>query len=72
MPACPLRTRSMEVNKAKSPPMWGLCLMGKIGNKMQIRYSARQGQAYEGNKTISVEEVSKQTTCCMEWDNVES
>lgn len=39
---------------------------------MQIRYSARQGQAYEGNKTISVEEVSKQTTCCMEWDHVES
>jgi len=63
MPACPLQTRSIEVNKAKIPLTWGLCLMGKIGNKMQIRYSARQGQAYEGNTTISVEEVSEQTTC---------
>ena len=47
MPACPSRSKSMEVNKTKFPPM---CLMGKIGNKMQIRYRSRQGQGYEGNK----------------------
>lgn len=72
MSACPSRSRSMEMNKTKFPHMWGLCLMGKIGNKMQIRYSSRQGQGYEGNKTISVEEKSEQNTCCVEWDHVES
>lgn len=42
---------------------------GKIGEIKCKLDTAPDRVRHMKSKTISVEEVSKQTTCCMEWDS---
>lgn len=73
MPACPLRTRNIKVNKKKFLPMWSMCLTGKTGNKMRIKGRAPdRGRAGKEIKPISVEKKSEQTARCVESDHVAS
>ena len=60
------------MNKKKFLPMWGTCLMGRMGNTMRIKGRAPdRGRAMKEIQPISVEK-SEQTARCVESDHVAS